>query len=151
MYSTLFSNIFLFKNIYIYIWKKKEHARCCLSQTAFWVFSRVAQSRYTRRSGVSDWQCAVPTRFSDTVPIPQGPLHYARPLWDEESSSQASRRTGLRGREKRGQWQMHSSSVFGENSPDRNMHIYGWVPLLLTGKHHNIVNRLYPNTKCFWC
>ena len=29
--------------------------------------------------------------------------------------------------------------------------MYGWVPLLFTWNHHNFVNCLYPNTKCFWC
>ena len=31
------------------------------------------------------------------------------------------------------------------------MYMHGWVPLLFTWKYHNIVNWLYPNTKCFWC
>ena len=31
------------------------------------------------------------------------------------------------------------------------MYMYGSVPLLFTWNCHNIVNRLYPNTKCFWC
>ena len=31
------------------------------------------------------------------------------------------------------------------------MYTYGSVPLLFTGNYLNIVNRLYPNTKCFWC
>ena len=30
-------------------------------------------------------------------------------------------------------------------------YMYGWVPLLFTWNYHNIVNQLYPNTKCFWC
>ena len=31
------------------------------------------------------------------------------------------------------------------------MCIYGWVPSLFTWDCHNIVNQLYPSTKCFWC
>ena len=34
---------------------------------------------------------------------------------------------------------------------DRYMYMYGWVPLLYTWDYHNVVNQLYPNTKCFWC
>ena len=30
---------------------------------------------------------------------------------------------------------------------DGYMCMYGWVPSLFTGNYHNIVNRLYPNTK----
>ena len=31
------------------------------------------------------------------------------------------------------------------------MYMYVLVPSLFTGNYLNIVNRLYPNTKCFWC
>ena len=37
---------------------------------------------------------------------------------------------------------------WGENG---SMYVYGWVPLLFTSNYHNVVHRLYPNTKCFWC
>ena len=36
----------------------------------------------------------------------------------------------------------------GENG---YIHMYDWVPSLLTWNYHKIVNWLYPNTKCFWC
>ena len=31
------------------------------------------------------------------------------------------------------------------------MYMHGRVLLLFTWKYHNVVNWLYPNTKCFWC
>ena len=31
------------------------------------------------------------------------------------------------------------------------MYMYGRVPLLFTWNYHNVVNWLYPSTKCFWC
>ena len=36
----------------------------------------------------------------------------------------------------------------GENG---YMYMYSWTPLLLTWNCHSVVNRLHPNTKCFWC
>ena len=31
-----------------------------------------------------------------------------------------------------------------------HMYMYGWVPLLFIWNYHNIVNRIYPNTKFFF-
>ena len=36
---------------------------------------------------------------------------------------------------------------FGEN---KYVYMYSWVPVLLTWNFHNVVDQLYPNTKCFW-
>ena len=41
-------------------------------------------------------------------------------------------------------WQPWGEGSLGENG---HMYVCGWVPLLFTWNHHNIVNWLYPNTK----
>ena len=45
-------------------------------------------------------------------------------------------------------WQPGWEGSFGENG---YMYMYGWVPLLDIWNFHNIVNWLYPNTKCAVC
>ena len=42
-------------------------------------------------------------------------------------------------------WQLGCEGSLGENG---YMYVYDWVPSLFTWNYHEIVNWLYPNTKC---